>query len=110
MKKILTLSIIVFSSVILNAQSESGLWKSINEKEIPLTGKRDIVPEKYKTAHLDLTAIKNLLASAPLDKNTPVEYSSVIIGLPMPDGTIQNFKVSESPVMDDALQFSFPDI
>lgn len=57
-----------------------------------------------------MNAVKTLMASAPLDKNIPVEYSSVIISLPMPNGTMQDFKLSESPVMDDALQTSFPNI
>ncbi len=110
MKKTIILSSFIISCLSINAQSNQALWKEVNENQITITGKRDIVPEKYKTFHLDINSVKTLLASVPLDKNIPVEYSSVIISLPMPDGTLQNFKVTESPVMEDALQFSYPNI
>ena len=110
MKKTITLASFIIYCLSINAQSNQVLWKEVNENEITITGKRDIVPEKYKTFHLDINSVKTLLASAPLDKNIPVEYSSVIISLPMPDGTLQNFKVTESPVMEDALQINFPEI
>ena len=110
MKKTIILSSFIISCLSINAQSNQALWKEVNENQISITGKRDIVPEKYKTFHLDINSVKTLLASAPLDKNIPVEYSSVIISLPMPDGTLQNFKVTESPVMEDALQINFPEI
>ncbi len=110
MKKTIILSSLFVSFLSANAQSNQVLWKEVNENQISITGKRDIVPENYKTFHLDVNSLKTLLASAPLDKNIPVEYSSVVIALPMPDGSLQDFKLSESPVMDDALQTSFPDI
>jgi hypothetical protein len=110
MKNIFTLSSLFICSLSINAQSVSDYWKLVDENKVIVTGKRDIVPEKYKTFHLDVNSIKTLLATAPLDKNIPVEYSSVVINLPMPDGSMQKFKVSESPVMDDALQAGYPGI
>lgn len=110
MKKIFILSSLFISFLSVNAQTNKVLWKEVSENQINVTGKRDIVPEKYKTFHLDVNSLKALLASAPLDKNIPVEYSSVVISLPMPNGSIQDFKLTESPVMDDALQFSYPNI
>jgi hypothetical protein len=97
-------------SLLTYSQSEKKLWKEISETQISITGKREIVPEFYATYKLDINNLKEILASAPLDKNTPVEYSLVTINLPMPDGSIQNFKITESPVMDDQLQFSYPNI
>ncbi|MBC7695044.1 MAG: T9SS type A sorting domain-containing protein [Burkholderiales bacterium] len=110
MKKIITLSILVTSFMALKSQSNQGLWKPISEKEISVTGKRDIIPEKYKTFHLEVNSVKTILSSAPLDKNVTADNSSILISLPMPDGTIQNFKVVESPVMEEPLQMNFPKI
>ena len=110
MKKTITLASLIISCLSINAQSNKALWKEVSENQITITGKRDIIPEKYKTFHLDINSLKTILASAPLDKNTAVEYSSVVISLPMPDGTTKNFKLSESPVMDDALQTSYQNI
>ncbi len=110
MKKIFTLSTLLISFITLKAQSNQGLWMPVSETNISLTGKRDIVPEKYKTFKLDVNSLKNILLSAPLDKNITADNSTVIVSLPMPDGTIQNFKVVESPVMEEPLQISFPQI
>ena len=110
MKKTIILSSILLSSLVFKAQSNKALWKEINESDVVLSGKRDIIPEKYKTFHLDLNALKTTLASAPLDKIISVENSAVIISLPMPNGLMQDFKLTESPVMEDPLQMSFPEI
>ena len=110
MKKTIILSSIIFSSLSFIAQSSKMLWKEINENEISISGKRDIIPEKYKTFHLDINNLKNILSSAPLDKNISADNSTIIISLPMPNGTLQNFKVVESPVMEEPLQISFPNI
>lgn len=110
MKKIVTLALLIFCAISFQAQSNKEFWKSINEKEIPVTGKRDIIPLKYKTYHLDINNIKSMLLTAPLDKYITADNSNIIVSLPMPDGTLQKFKVAESPVMEDVLQASFPDI
>ena len=67
MKKTFILTSLIASFLSFNAQNNKGLWKSIDEKQIPLTGKRDIVPEKFKTFHVDMNSLRNVLASAPLD-------------------------------------------
>ena len=110
MKKTVILSIILASSFILKAQINTNFWQTINEKEIAVTGKRDIIPSKYKTVHLDITKLKSVLVTAPLDKVVPIKNSSVVVSLPMPDGSMQRFSVVESPVMEEALQISFQDI
>lgn len=110
MKKTIILSSLIISFFTFKAQNNQGLWKTILEKEIAITGKREIVPESYKTFRLELNSLKNILASAPLDKYITADNSSVVISLPMPDGSLQDFKVVESPVMEEPLQNSFPDI
>ena len=110
MKKTILLASFIICSLSFNAQSNQGLWTSINEKDIIVTGKRDIVPEKYQTIHVDMISLKNFLSTAPLEKNVKTEYSNVAISLPMPDGSFQDFKIVESPVMEESLQNSFPNI
>ena len=110
MKKITTLSCLLFFTASFQAQTSSDVWKSISEKEIHVTGKRDIIPNAYKTFHLDLNQLKSILANAPLDNQVSAENSNIIVNLPMPNGQIQRFKVVESPVMEEPLQLSFPSI
>ena len=110
MKKTVILSAILVSSLTFKAQSNMVFWQPINETKISVNGKRDIVPNTYKTFHLDMTNLKTLLATAPSDKMVSVKNSSVIVELPMPNGKIEHFSVVESPVMDEALQASYQNI
>lgn len=110
MNKIIILSGLFITSLSLKAQSNQLLWKSINETEISVTGKRDIQPEKYKTFHVNIISLKNILANTPLDKDIITSNSNAVISLPMPDGSIQDFRITESPVMEESLQISFPEI
>lgn len=110
MKKIFILSSVFISTLSLKGQSNQGLWKPQNENEISVTGKRDILPERYKTFHVNMISLKNILSNAPLDKTVLTSNSNVVISLPMPDGSIQNFRIIESPVMEESLQNSFPEI
>lgn len=110
MKKITTLTYLLFFTTSLLAQNNSNVWKSIDEKEIHITGTRDIIPKAYKTFHLDIHNLKTILANVPSDKQVSAENSNIIVNLPMPNGEIQKFKIVESPVMEEALQNSFPSI
>lgn len=110
MKKLFILSSLFIGSISLKAQSGNDYWKPVSESKIAITGKREIVPNKYKTFHLDLNAIKSALALSPSDKQVLIQNSAVIVSLPMPDGSVQRFKVVEAPVMDAQLQAGFPHI
>lgn len=110
MKKVLLVASLVLAAFSFNAQNNNNSWKLINEKEIVLSGARDIVPSKYVTARVNLNELKQHLLNAPLESHVSSSYSSIEIALPMPDGSFQLFKVSESPVMEDELQRSFPNI
>lgn len=95
---------------LLQAQSAKQAWNTINEKEIPTPGKRVIVPQKYKTYHLVGDNLKNILWSAPTEKEARLQLSPAIIELPMPDGTMQKYRVVNSPVMAPELAAAYPDI
>lgn len=73
--------------------------------------KRVIIPEKYRTVTLDINAITAFLATLPTEEvaftnrnNTP------ILALPMPDGSVAEFNVWESKVMEPGLANNFPTI
>jgi hypothetical protein len=108
MKKLITLSLCLSASVFFAQQNKT--WTSIEEKAITPTGKRQIVPQKYLTFHLDVNAVKTQLNSAPNETVITINNSSCIIELPLPNGQIQKFKVVESPIMEPGLAAKFPDI
>lgn len=96
-------------SFISNAQ-QNKLWINIEEKTIPLTGKRQIIPQKYLTFRLDVNAVKAILAAAPNEKAVNINNSTCILELPAPNGQMQKFKVVESPIMEPGLASQFPDM
>ncbi len=110
MKKKFTLAVLILSTASIKAQSGVAIWAAIDEKQVAVSGKREIVPDKYKTYHLDMAALKSILTGAPSDKTTLIKNSSSTISLPMPNGTVQKFYLVEAPVMADALQLSYPNI
>ncbi len=106
-RKLLFLLLLSCFGGILGAQS---LWSDQNEASISLVGDRRIVPMKYRTVRLDLTAAESLLGSAPERFKTVSAENQVLLTLPDPDGGWQTFQLFESPVMAPELQAQYPEI
>jgi hypothetical protein len=110
MKKIsLFLSIVALTGSAF-AQRGKSYWSPIPESEIQVTGERTIIPDKYKTYHLSGMDLKNLLFSAPNEDKVSLRNSQVIVELPLPDGSVQKFRVVEAPVMAPELAAQYPNI
>lgn len=67
-------------------------------------------PKAFKLFRLDETALKQYLANAPHERNVSVSASPFLIDFPMPDGSLQKFRVVNAPVMEDGLAAKFPGI
>lgn len=110
-KHTLALSLGLLFSFGFKAQSNNDkFWAPVTESSIKQTGKRQIVPNKYLTFQLNGSELKNQLALAPLESNVKINQSTCIISLPLPNGSIQKFKVVESPIMERDLAAAYPDI
>lgn len=102
--------------VILTAQAAcltgQSLWTDVSEKNIPLAAgtQRDIIPKQYRTVHLDLPALQPVLAAAPERFTAAAADQETTLSLPMPDGSWERFRLTESPVMASGLQAKYPDI
>lgn len=95
----------------IEAQNDhNNFWKANQESKIFISGKRQIIPQKYATFNLINSNLNYKLFSAPQEINTPLSLSNCIINLPLPNGTIQKFKVVESPIMMPELSEAFPNI
>src|SRR4051812_18573306 len=112
MKKFLffALSLVSVFDVVRAQTATKNAWSAIAEKDIPQTGKRQIVPQKYLTYRTDPASLKEQLFSAPNESRVKIGESPLIVILPLPDGSIQKFRVVESPVMAPELSASFPGI
>ena len=102
----------IFFTVSFQAYAQhKALWTYVTESRIARTqGVRTIIPRAYKTIELNQTALKRLLKALPMESSVSVRNSKFTMGLPMPDGTIQYFKVVESPVMEPELAKKYPQI
>ncbi len=88
------------------------LWQPIPESAISLVGERRTIPQRYKTMWLNINLLEPLLATAPERFTAAAELVSglPILSIPNPEGRIQRFRLTESPVMAPALQAQFPNI
>lgn len=100
------------SSLLISAQAqqESRFWHSSNEKEISLSGKRQIIPQKYKTFTVSGDLLKSALFSALNEKQVSLYNSQSVIELPSPDGTYERYRIVEVPVMEEGLAVHYPGI
>ncbi len=106
------LPILLFFSI-LSTKSYAqglGLWEDTPEPSIQLKGERQIVPKVYRTLSLDLVSLQTALAAAPLESAKTLRTSPLIMVFPMPNGTMQQFRVVESPIMEPGLAAKFPQI
>ncbi len=90
------------------------LWSDVDESFLKARTERDIVPRRYRTLALDMEALEQILAAAPLENGTdltvPRGAGEVILSLPLPDGDFGRFRVIESPIMEAGLAAKFPEI
>jgi hypothetical protein len=85
-------------------------WNEISQVNVQTSGERIITPEKFKVFTLDIPAIRNVLNTAPQEKNIQAKNSNIILFLPLPDGGYGRFQIVESPIMEKGLADKFPEI
>ncbi|MFM1932474.1 MAG: hypothetical protein RL226_1777, partial [Bacteroidota bacterium] len=69
-----------------------------------------IQPAEYRSLYLDYNEMRSILQSAPSENDVDVRNSSVVVEIPMPDGSMQSFKIVEASIMEPELQAKFPNI
>ncbi len=81
--------------------SADGLWLRISESDVPVMPPTRAwrQPVAFTTYWLDLTTMRNALTAAPPEYSLPVDQSTTVISLPMPDGTYQDFSIFSSPIV-----------
>lgn len=98
---------LLFSTLLtFNATAQSSYWSIAEEAKITVKGTRQIIPNKYQVVQLDVVNFKNHIDNAPLEYNAA--NSKLTFDLPMPDGSIEQFAIVESPIMEEGLSAKFP--
>ncbi len=100
--------IILLSFVSVNAQNS--YWQKTHPSKIEIKGEQHIKATKFACFELNIENLKEELKNAPLEFTDEAAYKPVVVKLPMPDGSIQNFAVVESPIMSPGLGEKFPSI
>ncbi|MES2863906.1 MAG: M12 family metallo-peptidase [Bacteroidota bacterium] len=107
MKKLICFTLL-FTSVILNAQNENGLWKKNNSsKEIINNGKSNFPQQNI--FNLDIESLNTILKNSP-KRDKASKSSNTIITLPTIDGKMEKFEVYENSVLAPELAAKFPEI
>jgi hypothetical protein len=108
LKKLLFLLVLAAAGSQALAQN-APFWTPMEERQVLLSGIRQIIPQSYRTYRLDLAALEPMLAQAPR-RFGPDAGAGILITLPMPDGQPSVFRLWETPVMHPDLQARYPQI
>ena len=104
---------VLFLSIFLQAESnvsyaQGSYWSDVSVRSDE--GSPTIQPSVYRTVAIDIENLRQVLDSAPHEKEISARNSSAIIELPMPDGTMELFSFVNSPVMAPELAEKYPEI
>lgn len=99
-----------FCSNFLLAQ-KSNPWTKISESSVSKSVvERQIIPNKYETFELDIAALQNILNAAPMRFSAASKAGNVILTLPLPDGSFEQFRIVEAPIMQAGLANKYPNM
>src|SRR2546423_130697 len=102
---------LLFLVVSTLAQNSTNVWQGV--EQLP-QGKSAseiwVQPQVFRAFSLNHGALRSLLARAPTEAAQAAAFSQTSISLPMPDGTVAQFRFVEAPVMAPELAAQFPEI
>ena len=101
----------VLSANVLFGQNNTLPFEKIDETQIekkPL--ERRLVPQRYEVYQLNINTLRSILTTAPKREFPQQTPSEVILTLPTPDGSRQDFVVYYDPIMEKGLEQKFPEI
>ncbi|MFK7771244.1 MAG: reprolysin-like metallopeptidase, partial [Saprospiraceae bacterium] len=99
----------LFISLNLFAQNP---WSDVSKNSIANLHEENFnpLPSEYRVINLNFTDLKKHLENAPMEFTETAKNNPLTLALPMPDGTMQNFEVAKSPMMEQGLADKFPEI
>ncbi|MHC1706861.1 MAG: hypothetical protein AB9842_04975 [Bacteroidales bacterium] len=85
----------------------TALWQEIKSSNIQVKGKQNPLPKQYRVFQLNTKQMRELLSKTLNDTLTGKKRTE-LIALPMPEGNLNSFSISESQTMNPALLAKFP--
>ena len=89
--------------------AEQPLWHDVKESSIAVAGERTVVPAFYRTLRANKDALTQVLSRTPLEFTPAAASNAVEIVLPKPDGTMERFRIVESPMISAEVARERPD-
>jgi hypothetical protein len=87
--------------------AHGAIWQDLSEPELAAKGASAQTPVYYRALKANRAELSLKLAAAPLEGTSSQGAS---LELPMPDGSMQQFEVVNSPILSAELTASYPDI
>ena len=110
MKKRILIFSLLFCAFFVSAQNKEA-WKEVNNSFNLTESKlrKEVLPLQYKLFSFDYEKFTSKLVNVPL-RGEFAEVSDVIVSFPMPNGTIEDFRIIEASTFEESLQRQFPEI
>lgn len=107
---LLILALFLISVSAAAAQKRSAkIWTEVSESSIQKRGaERLVTPNYYRVFRLDKAELQAVLHSAPQEFDAAERAAETILSLPMPDGSMARFRVSQSPIVEPGLAAKYP--
>ncbi len=105
----LTLAFLLFLSY-YSVSAQNNFWKDILESKITANKQRKMVPRHYRTLLLDTARLTPFLKTIPKEFTEASKKTPAVIMLPMPDGSFNSFRLTETSMMEPGLAAQFPEI
>ena len=93
-------------SALAQTASAQNPWQFSEEPVLKANEERRIIPTDYLTTNLDKEALQQILKEAPMEG----ESGELILPVPMPDGSFEEFYIEQYLMMEAPLQAAHPEI
>jgi len=101
-KSVTVLFAVTILLVTWNAQAESGIWRDVSPAQVGARAATEL-----RLFQADDQALRSVLLNAPHEISGRLDYH---VPIPMPDGSLLQFSVQESPIMAPQLAAKYPGI
>jgi len=101
------LLVLILMSTPVAVLAAQGIWQNIKQEQGQGLARAKAATRGAGYFNADDVALRNLLRQTPRDSSGDISHQ---IQLPMPDGSLANFQIVESPIMQDGLAQKFPTI
>ncbi|HLS30124.1 MAG TPA: zinc-dependent metalloprotease family protein [Flavobacteriaceae bacterium] len=105
------LSLLLIFTFFSTLKAQNSYWVKIKNSEVSQKEilKRNTTPQDYDLYQLDMETFNSALHSAPV-RGKIQGKSALIMDFPTPEGELEQFRVTESPVTPEGLSARYPEI